>query len=50
MKEVMAIIRINMINITKDALLKENFSSMTCRKAMGRGKKKVDYHLLDNFQ
>jgi nitrogen regulatory protein PII 2 len=47
MKEIMAIIRLNMINKTKDALLKEGFPSITCRKVLGRGKKKVDFSLID---
>lgn len=42
MKEIMAVIRMDMINRTKDVLLAEGFSSMNCRKVMGRGKKKVD--------
>ncbi|KOA21203.1 nitrogen regulatory protein P-II [Clostridium homopropionicum DSM 5847] len=47
MKEIMAIIRMNMINKTKDALLKEGFPSFYCRKVMGRGKKKVDFSIFD---
>jgi len=43
MKEVIAIIRINKINQTKEALLKEGFSSLHCIKVLGRGKKKVDF-------
>jgi nitrogen regulatory protein PII 2 len=49
MKEVLAIIRMNMINQTKEALLKGNFPSMNCRKVMGRGKKKVDYSLIESY-
>jgi len=48
MKEIMAIIRMNMINKTKDALLKEGFPSFYCRRVMGRGKKKVDFSIFDN--
>jgi len=48
MKEIMAIIRMNMINKTKDALLKEGFPSFYCRKVMGRGKRKVDFSIFDN--
>jgi len=47
MKEVMAIVRMNMINKTKKALSAEGFDSMTCRKVYGRGKKKVDYELIN---
>jgi len=49
MKEVMAIIRMNMINKTKDALSKEGFPSITCRKVYGRGKQKVNYELIDEL-
>jgi nitrogen regulatory protein PII 2 len=49
MKEVMAIIRMDMINKTKDALLKEDFPSLHCKKVMGRGKKKVDYSLIEGI-
>jgi nitrogen regulatory protein PII 2 len=48
-KEVMAIIRMDMINKTKEALLKEEFPSLHCKKVMGRGKKKVDYSLIENM-
>lgn len=46
MKEVMAIIRMNMVNQTKKALLNAGFPSITCRKVLGRGKKKVDFSLI----
>mgnify|MGYP000070743027 CR=1 FL=1 len=49
MKEVMAVIRINMINKTKEALLQAGFSSVTCRKVLGRGKKKIDFSLIKDF-
>lgn len=49
MKEVMAVIRMEMINKTKDALLQEGFSSMNCRKVLGRGRKKVDYALVEGL-
>lgn len=48
MKEVMAVIRMNMINKTKDALLIAGYPSMHVRKVMGRGKKKVDFSLLED--
>lgn len=47
MKEVAAIIRMNMINKTKEALLKEGFSSLYCRKVMGRGKRKIDFSIVE---
>lgn len=46
MKEVMAIIRINMINKTKLALIEAGVSSMTAFEALGRGKGLVDLKLL----
>lgn len=46
MKEVMAIIRMNMINKTKDALVEGGFGSLTCRKVYGRGKKAVNYEII----
>lgn len=48
MKEITAIIRMNKINETKDALLKSKFPSFTCRKVSGRGKKKVDFIMIDD--
>ena len=49
MKEVMAIIRMNMINQTKKALLLEDISSITVRKVYGRGKKKISYKLAEEI-
>lgn len=46
MKEVMAIIRMNMINKTKDSLAEAGFGSLTCRKVYGRGKKPVNYEFV----
>ena len=46
MKEVMAMIRINMINKTKKALIDAGVSSMTAMEALGRGKGLVDLTLL----
>ena len=40
MKEIMAIIRMNKVQKTKDALLGCGFPSFTVRRAMGRGKQK----------
>lgn len=47
MKEITAVIRMNMVTKTKEALLKEGFSSFTCRKVLGRGKKKVVFSFVD---
>jgi len=49
MKEVMAVIRMDMVNKTKEALLLEGFSSLNCRKVLGRGKKKVDFSLIEGM-
>ena len=49
MKEVLAIIRMDMINQTKQALLKEGFPALNCRKVMGRGKKSVDFSLIESM-
>jgi len=46
MKEVMAIIRMNMMNQTKKALSNAGISSLTAREALGRGKGLVDLKLL----
>jgi len=48
MKEVMAVIRMNMMNKTKKALAEVGISSFTATgRVMGRGKGNVDYTLLD---
>ena len=46
MKEVLAVIRMNKMNETKQALVEAGIASFTARKVMGRGKGKVDYLLL----
>jgi nitrogen regulatory protein PII 2 len=50
MKEVMAIVRMNMMNKTKKALSEAGISSMTARDALGRGKGLVDYSLLEGAE
>jgi nitrogen regulatory protein PII 2 len=50
MKEVMAVIRLNMMNITKRVLADAGFYSLTTLKVMGRGKGNVDYHLLQGAE
>lgn len=50
MKEVMAIIRMNMMNKTKKALSDAGISSMTAREVLGRGKGLVDYSLLEGAE
>lgn len=49
MKEVIAIIRMDMIGKTKEALLKSGFPALSCIKVMGRGKKKVDFSFIENM-
>lgn len=49
MKEILAIIRINKINDTKKALADAGYIPMTCRKVYGRGKKKVDFQMIEEF-
>ncbi|MDQ2087108.1 P-II family nitrogen regulator [Herbivorax sp. ANBcel31] len=49
MKEILAVIRMNMINKTKEELVKQGFSSLTCKRVLGRGKKKVDYSIIENL-
>ena len=47
MKEIMAIIRMNMMNKTKRALIDADISSFTATgRVVGRGKGKVDFRLL----
>ncbi len=46
MKEIMAVIRLNKIGETKQALLDENFPAFTGYKVMGRGKAKVNFELV----
>ena len=46
MKEVMAVIRMNMITKTKIALANAGISSITARDCLGRGKGLVDLRLL----
>jgi nitrogen regulatory protein PII 2 len=50
MKEIMAIVRINMMNKTKRALAEVGISSITARDALGRGKGLVDMTLLEGAE
>ena len=47
MKEVLAVIRMNKMNETKQALVEAGIASFTARKVVGRGQGKVDYLLLE---
>ena len=49
MKEIMAFIRLNKVNQTKKALAENGFPAFTCRKVLGRGKKSVDFSLVENI-
>ncbi|MEY8001236.1 P-II family nitrogen regulator [Clostridium sp. Mt-5] len=49
MKEIMAIIRMDMVGKTKDALVKIGFPSITCKKVLGRGRKKVDFSMIQDY-
>jgi nitrogen regulatory protein PII 2 len=50
MKEIMAIVRLNMMNKTKKALAGAGISSITARDALGRGKGLVDLTLLEGAE
>jgi nitrogen regulatory protein PII 2 len=49
MKEVMAIVRQNKVNVTKEALALAGIPAFTCRKVLGRGKKLIDMSLLTSI-
>jgi nitrogen regulatory protein PII 2 len=46
MKQVTAIIRMNMMNATRQALVEAGFPAFTVRKVLGRGKGNVDYRVI----
>ena len=50
MKEVMAVIRMNMINKPKKALIESGISSITASEALGKGKVLVDLTLLEGAE
>jgi nitrogen regulatory protein PII 2 len=50
MKEIMAIIRINMINQTKRAISEEGIVSLHARECLGRGKGLVDFLVLKDSE
>ena len=50
MKELIAIVRMNMMNKTKRALAEAGLGSMTARDALGRGKGIVDMQLLQGAE
>lgn len=47
MKEVMAFIRTNKVNATKNALAENGFPAFTCRPVLGRGKAGIDPAMLE---
>lgn len=49
MKEVMAIVRLNKVNQTKQALAEVGVPAFTCRKVLGRGKKSVDLSVIQEI-
>jgi nitrogen regulatory protein PII 2 len=50
MKEIMAVVRMNMMNKTKKSLADEGISSITAKDALGRGKGLVDFKLLEGAE
>ncbi|MDJ0780705.1 MAG: P-II family nitrogen regulator [Desulfosarcinaceae bacterium] len=50
MKEVFAVVRMNMMNKTKQALADAGLGSVTARNALGRGKGIVDLQLLEGAE
>ena len=50
MKEILAIVRMNKMNQTKQALAEAGISSITARNALGRGKGMVDLLLLEGAE
>jgi nitrogen regulatory protein PII 2 len=50
MKHVIAIIRMNMMNATKQALIDAGFPAFTVRKVVGRGRGNVDYRVVQGAE
>ena len=50
MKQITAIIRMNMMNVTKQALIEAGFPAFTVRKVLGRGKGNVDYRVISGAE
>lgn len=46
MKKIIAVIRMNQVNATKQALVDNGLPAFTARKVKGRGQGRVDYHVL----
>jgi nitrogen regulatory protein PII 2 len=50
MKQILAIIRMNMVNRTKQALVDAGIPAFTVRKVLGRGKGHVDFRVLQGAE
>ncbi|MGO8677810.1 MAG: P-II family nitrogen regulator [Limisphaerales bacterium] len=50
MKQIIAIIRMNKMNATKQALIEAGFPAFTVRKVVGRGKGNVDVRVIQGAQ
>ena len=50
MKQVIAIIRMNMMNVTKQALVEAGFPAFTARKVICRGKDNVDFRVIQGAE
>jgi nitrogen regulatory protein PII 2 len=50
MKEIIAVIRMNMMNQTKRALAEAGITSLTARECLGRGKGLVDFKVLQGAE
>jgi nitrogen regulatory protein PII 2 len=50
MKQVIAIIRMNMMNATKQALIEAGFPAFTVHRVLGRGKGNVDFRVIQGAE
>lgn len=50
MKQIIAIIRMNKVNATKQALIDAGFPAFTVRKVQGRGKGNVDFRVIQGAE
>ncbi len=50
MKQITAVIRMNMMNATKQALIDAGFPAFTVRKVLGRGKGNVDHLVISGAE
>jgi nitrogen regulatory protein PII 2 len=50
MKQIIAVIRMNMMNATKQALIEAGFPAFTARKVVGRGKGNVDVRVMQSAE